>query len=80
MNYDNGFPGSNGIGIDADTALVVQADGSAQVLGQFNVYFVTAASMPDPFGDVPQTGKPRNRICRSLPHRATSRLYRMALS
>ncbi len=28
MNYDNGFLGSNGIGIDADTALVVQADGS----------------------------------------------------
>jgi hypothetical protein len=22
-----------------------------------------------------ETGKPRNRVCRSLPHRATSRLY-----
>jgi hypothetical protein len=27
-----------------------------------------------------QTGKPRPRICRSLPHRATSRLYRVAVS
>jgi cyanophycinase-like exopeptidase len=50
-NINTDTPGSNGIGIDADTALVVQGDGSAEVLGQFSVYFVTAAAMPDPFSN-----------------------------